>query len=156
MLNFESFQSWSTLILCANSVYYTKCKKENHEFDEFLLDTLKDRTRVLNVFFQRDNKKKNAAKSFAELALNSVSGAAERNDWVQCRKYIIEGTNNTISALIGQETFKILMKSYKPVFLLFKKEGDLSKSSIEILVAAVSLKARKELLKHNLYKGPLM
>lgn len=155
MLNFESFQSWSTLILCANSAFYTKCEKENHEFDELLLETLKDRTRVLNVFFQRDNKKKNAAKSFAELALNSVSGAAKRNDWVQCRKYIIEGTNNTIGALIGQEAFKILMKSYKHIFLLFKKEGDLSKDSMEILVAAASLQAKKELLKNNLYKGAL-
>lgn len=155
MLNFESFQGWSTLILCANSAYYTKCEEEHHEFDELLLETLKDRTRVLNIFFQRDNKKKNAAKSLAELALNSVSGAAERNDWAQCRKYIIEGTNNTIGALIGQETFKILMKSYKHIFLLFKKEGDLSKNNMEILVATASLQAKKELLKNNLYKGAL-
>ena len=155
MLDSESFQGVATLILTANCEFYSKCKEDIHEFDDILLETLEDKTRVWNVFFQRDNKKKNAAKSFAEHTLNSVKGASGRKDWVQCRKYIIEGTNNSVGALIGQETLNIIMKSLKPVFLLYKKADDLSKEGMDLLIAGACLQAKKELLKNGLYKGAL-
>ena len=155
MLDSESFQGVATLILTANCEFYSKCKEDIHEFDDILLETLEDKTRVWNVFFQRDNKKKNAAKSFAEHTLNSVKGASGRKDWVQCRKYIIEGTNNTVIASLGQSTFDIIMKSFKPIFFLIKKEGDLSKDGMDILIAGASLQTKTELLKNGLYEGTL-
>jgi len=155
MLDNESFQMTATIIISANCKFYTECEKEYHELDEFLLESLKDKTQVFNVFFQRDNKKKNAAKSFAKLALDSVRGAYEREDWVQCRKYIIEGTNNTVSVLIGQGAFDIIMKSYKPIFSLYKKENDLSKDGMDVLIAGAGLQAKTELLKNGLYEGTL-
>ena len=155
MLDSESFQATATLVIMTNCDFYTKCQDEYHEFDDILLETLEDKTRVWNVFFQRDNKKKNAAKSFAEHALNSVSGAAGRKDWVQCRKYIIEGTNNTVIASLGQSTFDIIMKSFKPIFSLYKKKEDLSKEAMDVLIAGASLQARTELMKNGLYEGAL-
>ena len=155
MLDNDSFQATVTLVVMTNCQFYTKCQEGYHEFDDILIETLKDKTRVWNVFFQRDNKKKNAAKSFAEHALNSLRGAAGRKDWVQCRKYIIEGTNNTVIASLGQSTFDIIMKSFKPIFLLIKKEGDLSKEGMDILIAGASLQTKTELLKNGLYEGTL-
>lgn len=155
MLNFESFQMTSTLIMMTNCKFYKDCEEEYHEFDEILLESLKDKTYVLNIFFQRDNKKKNAAKSFAKLALDSARGAYVRKDWIQSRKYIIEGTNNSTSVLIGQLTFDIIMKSFKPILSLYKKKEDLSKEGMDVLIAGASLQARTELMKNGLYEGAL-
>ena len=164
MLDLKTTGAVAGRLVLVNCVWFTTCDDKHHEFDEDLLALLRNDTHVFNVFFQRDNAKKNAAKSFAKHALSAVKGlyystdefaTADSDDMLLLRRYITDGTNNAVGALVGVEARDIIMQSYKGIYLMIKNKDSMLEEGMDLLTAGAGLAARTELLKNGLYKGPL-
>jgi hypothetical protein len=154
-LNMETSAFWITRYMMANCSYFVECDGE-HEFDEPLMDMLFEETKVLNLFFQRENKKKNAIKEIAMFTIRAAEGAFLRGDNRLGRRYVTDGTNDAAEIALGAKTYEILKSSHAVVCKMLKHEKDYDKEEIVLLIQSSAYSCRRSLAKIGRYKGPLL